>query len=519
MSRPQRYLILPPRGLHAQPDTASDGARRFLESLVDRKGATALQTKLRSALPALRKAARSGAPTRRGGAQAAKAAPKLELLASLNEDGVKLVSATAELIAAMRFEQPGLRIVPEVFYELAQFRPGIDQRIAAPAAANARILNVEVVRAEDGTPVRGAEVRGFTDYENLVGTDSTTNASGKARLRMPNGSPAYERLFVFHDEPGLWSHLSRNVPNNGAKRIELAKLDLTAADSLRHFHASGDMTHGTGVKVAVVDSGVARDHADLKVSGGKNCIPGETPTDFEPHGSHGTHVAGIIAGRGTAPTGMRGIAPGAELFSFRVFGPSASSGSSFAIVAAIQEAIASGCDLINLSLSFDGEDEAVRAALQKAHGAGVLVIAAAGNDGREPVSYPASDDLALAVSAVGRKATFAVGSSESGDVKSPFGADPNDFIAAFSNVGVELDLAGAGVGVVSTVPGGYAPMSGTSMACPAVTGMAARLLSQNDFVRNMARDANRSDALRKLVTDAAVSLGFGFEFEGKGLPR
>ncbi|HEX4612028.1 MAG TPA: S8 family serine peptidase, partial [Urbifossiella sp.] len=156
----------------------------------------------------------------------------------------------------------------------------------------------------------------------------------------------------------------------------------------------------------------------------------------------------------------------------------------------------------------------------EANAAGTVVVVAAGNDGRKPVSYPAMDDLAVAVSAVGRKGTFPAGSAESGDVAAPFGTDPKNFLAAFSNVGDALDVAGAGVGVVSTVPGGgHAPMSGTSMACPAVTGVTARLLANAPAVLNMPRDANRANAIKALLFAQAKPLGFGITNEGKGLPE
>ena len=91
-------------------------------------------------------------------------------------------------------------------------------------------------------------------------------------------------------------------------------------------------------------------------------------------------------------------------------------------------------------------------------------------------------------------------------------------MAAFSNVGAALDVTGAGVGVVSTVPAGHAPMSGTSMACPAVTGVRARLLANTPAVRNAPRDANRADAIKTLLFAHAQSLGLGVLNEGKGLP-
>jgi subtilisin len=85
---------------------------------------------------------------------------------------------------------------------------------------------------------------------------------------------------------------------------------------------------------------------------------------------------------------------------------------------------------------------------------------------------------------------------------------------------MELDLTGPGVGVLSTVPGGYASMSGTSMACPAVTGFAARMFSMPGYkdILNMSRDQARSDAMAEALLQAAKSLGFGPKYEGKGLP-
>ena len=332
----------------------------------------------------------------------------------------------------------------------------------------------------------------------------------------------------FHELPGLWTFLKKNVSTTGTLEVKLKPLDLAAEDCLRHFHTiAATLTVGTGVRVGIIDSGVDATHADLKVTGGLGCVP-ESPEDqFGPSGSHGTHVAGIIAGRGTAPSGMRGIAPGAKIYSYRVFDDTANSGSSFGIVKAIRRGIEEGCDLLNMSLGFDQDaesgppevDEAIRSAIAEANAAGVVVIVAAGNDNRLPVSYPAFDDLAIAVSAVGYKGTFPAQSSETGDVAAPFGDDPKVFLAAFSNIGPALDVAGAGVGVVSTVPGGHAPMSGTSMACPAVTGVLARLLANTPAVLGMTRNVDRSDKIKELLFTQAKALGLGINHEGKGLPQ
>jgi subtilisin len=108
------------------------------------------------------------------------------------------------------------------------------------------------------------------------------------------------------------------------------------------------------------------------------------------------------------------------------------------------------------------KDEATHSAIADAGAKGALVIAASGNDGRAPVSFPAADSLALAVSALGRKGTFPAGTTETGDAAAPYGKDKANFIAAFSNVGPEISLTGPGVGIISTFPNNkYAVMDGS----------------------------------------------------------
>jgi subtilisin family serine protease len=289
--------------------------------------------------------------------------------------------------------------------------------------------------------------------------------------------------------------------------------------SVRHFYPGTDLTLGQGVTVGVVDSGVATNHPGLVVQGGQNTVPGEKPGDYGDNGTegHGTHVAGIIASRGTPPKGIRGVAPGATLRSYRVFPKGGNQASNYAIAKAIDAGVADGCDLLNMSLGGGNPDTLTEEALTAAHDAGVVVFAANGNDDRKPVSFPAAFSMCQAVSAMGRKGTFPKGTEPNGSIASPYGKDKRNFVATFSNIGAETDLTGPGVGVISTVPAGFGVMSGTSMATPAETGAAARLLATHKNILGMPRDQNRAAAMISALAAACKRLGFGAIYEGKGM--
>ncbi len=529
----KRYLILPMDGIRLSD--ASSPVTEMASSLLatlqpQRKAAVASLGKMllasvaRSSGVAVRPAARN-----RGVASASSAEEGIEVVKSLGEGGVKLVIASEEVLAALRQNYPGVRVIEEKFCHPARApRVVVPPRAAAPAGARAGAgvtFTVEVLRGDSMTPVRGADVIAFRSDDDAQ--QKKTNASGKATFSFGTGADKLKRLYGYHDESGIWGYFKANVTiAAGGVKVVFAPVDLNATDSLRHFHKPGKLEDGVGVRVGVIDAGADQVHPDLidAIEGGANCVPGSTraPDDYGPDGAHGTHVAGTIAARGMAPSGVRGIAPGAKLRIYRVFeSGNRGHGSSFAVIDAIERAIEDRCDIINLSLGFAPgvTDDGISDALAKARNNGILAIAAAGNDRRQPVSFPGSDASCVAISATGRKGLVPSTATEVAEVGAPFGSDPDNFIALFSNVGPDLDAAGSGVGVVSTFPGGYGPMSGTSMASPAVAGVAARLLAANPAVLGMDRNAARTDEMRKLLMDACKTLGFGILSEGSGLPK
>lgn len=511
----QQFVLLPVRGLRAEGRTATDEGREFLRHAdnVFKSGRALVSAASAFTTPIPVTAANSKGV-------------KMRVLDSIGETGAKLIELSAKEMAALRENQPGLKIVPVVYY-----RPQVHrEKIIVPpktittssAAKTATKIRLSLASQTDAQPIAGAMVVAFTDFANRVGAQGTTNSSGFVDLTLGATSKTLDRLYIY-PQKGFWGSLKKKITISSGTQIKLRPIDLSFTDGLRHFYGNSPDNAGTGVKVAVVDSGVDLHHPDLTVIGGENTVQGEQPSDFGDNGGegHGTHVAGIIAAKGRPPAGVRGLAPAIELFSFRVFGRNSDEASNFAIAKAIDRAVQSGCDLINMSLGGGDPDDATRAAMEDAWAQGSLVIVAAGNDDRSPVSFPASfSPPAIAISAMGRKGTFPAGTTSSDAVAAPFGKpDKHNFIASFSNIGPEIDLTCAGVGIISTVPGGYAVMDGTSMATPAVTGFAAKLLAGRTDILSMPRGPARANAMAQALLQKAATLGFGPQFEGQGFPK
>ena len=208
------------------------------------------------------------------------------------------------------------------------------------------------------------------------------------------------------------------------------------------------------VIVAVVDTGVYYTHVDIApnyVALGYDWVNND-PDPIDDHG-HGTHCAGIIAAVLNNNMGIAGLAQ-VRVMAEKVL-DSGGSGYWDWVANGIVHAADHGARIISMSLGGYGESELVHEAVRYAHDAGVLVIAAAGNDNTNTKSYPAAYEEVIAVAAT----------------------DQYDNKAYFSNWGNWIELAAPGVDIISTTPWGYESWSGTSMACPHVAGLAALVWS------------------------------------------
>jgi subtilisin len=432
---------------------------------------------------------------------------------TVREDGPRLVESDLETAKAVNQGDVPLRMVPVVEYAV----PNPPLRALAGLASETPVATtVTCVDAVSGAGVAGARVVAFTDLARKIGAEGMTDANGAVRLTLPSAS--IERLNANPPLAGYWGSFLQEVDATQSITVDLTPIDLNEDDCARHYYGGSKFDGERGVEVGVIDSGIGP-HRDLNLVSGINTVTGEAAGDYADPGGHGTHVAGLIGSGGAPPAGIRGLAPAVQLRAYRVFPPTGGA-TNYAILKAMIFAAADGCDVVNLSLGGGPYDPIVAEAIADARNAGMLVVIAAGNGGRAPVSYPAAYDGATAVTAMGRKGTFPAGSiQETKVLYPPLGAERAEFLADFSNVGPQVAVTAPGVGDVSTVPqDAFGVMNGTSMAAPVVAGAVACLLSNDQSIYGMPRGAARSEAIVRLLTDNCRSREFGAIYEGKGMP-
>lgn len=279
---------------------------------------------------------------------------------------------------------------------------------------------------------------------------------------------------------------SLNEYNNSTSVVQLG---------IRSVHSQGIL--GTGVVVAVLDTGLNLNNPEFKgnkrVRTGYNAVTGKT--DVTDTLGHGTHVAGIIAA-GANGSGMYGVAPGATILPVKVF--SGSSASSRDIDRGLLYASSQGAKVINLSLGASGPTGSAGLSSVAATN-NTLVLAAAGNEGGANPIWPAR----YAKEAWANGTIIAVGA-----------VDANKNLASFSNKAgdtANFYLVAPGVNIISTYSSGYAYMSGTSMATPAVSGAAALLFGYWPYLK-----ANQVSAILLNTTDDLGAPGIDAVY-GRGM--
>ncbi len=383
-------------------------------------------------------------------------APTWTAAASDNDDiiaGEYIVRVHPQALAGLRVEAgrftgfPGSGPLAERLSLVGDVRPMLRSPTRTDNAPGRRLAGTFVVRSEFSL----AELR-----DQLEDTDTIESVEPRTHLR------------ALADEPNdTWYHFQWNM-----MEADVATIHTTHT--------------GTGVVVAVIDSGVTPGGADSFASllTGKDFIGQDddaSDDDAMVSGlAHGTHVAGTIAQTTNNIEGVVGIAPGASILPVRVLHYDEESGAVWGasddIANGIVWAVDNGAQVINMSLGSPTRSDAVADACEYAYESGVFVVASSGNDGDpDGVLYPASLPCAFAVGAIGR------------DENIPFysnGGPELDLVAPGGESDEDRDGDGHGDGIVQesvTMNGWrYVFSQGTSMAAPHVSAAAA-LLVQNGW--------------------------------------
>ena len=337
------------------------------------------------------------------------------------------------------------------------------KKIVAILMAMLMVMSVTVVLAGSA-----ADKDTKTKEPVIIGFTGMPSQADKAMVRGHGGDIKYSYTLINAIAAKLPEPAIENIQKN--PRVEYVEEDGIV-------HAVGEVTpwgvdridadlvwsnnKGNGVKIAIIDTGIDKDHPDLQanIKGGVNFVskPSWRPADpekWDDDNGHGTHCAGIVAAVDN-DIGVIGVAPEAYLYGVKVLDRTGS-GYESDVIAGIQWSRDNGMQVISMSLG-GGYSESMETACSEADGAGIVVVAAAGNSGPgdDTVNYPAKYESVIAVSAT----------------------NDGDSLADFSSRGPEVELAAPGVSIDSTyMGGGYTTMDGTSMACPHVAGTAALVI-------------------------------------------
>ena len=291
-----------------------------------------------------------------------------------------------------------------------------------------------------------------TVQEDIFGTDAVAMEVPRTALKGLENNPNVE----FIEEDLKRYPIALTSPSTGTPYA----LGQTVPYGIKQVQADLLSDANTGNRmVCIIDSGYDRAHEDLSgnvVTGTNDAGTGNWYTD---ENSHGTHVAGTIAAINNSNVGVVGVNSNRrlKLHIIKVFGASGWAYSS-SLASAANKCQAAGANIISMSLGGAGSTTTESNAFANLASAGILSIAAAGNAGNSTVSYPAGYSSVMSVAAV----------------------DEFKARASFSQYNSDVEIAGPGVSVYSTVPvakGKYGYKSGTSMATPHVAAVAALVWS------------------------------------------
>jgi subtilisin len=390
---------------------------------------------------------------------------------------------------------------------------------AAMTARGPRLAVTIQVLSESGEPLEHAEVRLLGEQAAAQGL---TGNDGKVDLTLHGELPETVAELLVNPRSGYWG-LWRHRPELQTDTVNTFTLErLSLPDALdwggtaMRFDQLPTECRGAGIKIALIDSGVATSHKQLtSIDHGIDLKGGEERSWSQDFMGHGTPCAGLIGAIPDSAHGIRGYAPDSELHICRL-PPDARCND---LVAALDYCLQTGIDVACLGFGCERGSAIVEQRIAAAKQQGIGIIAAAGNSAGT-VLFPACSPHVMAVGAIGQIGRYPEDSPQAVQAAAAAAVADGLFVPLFSCRGPELDLCAPGVGVIACQsPDGYAVCDGTSLAAAHVTALAALVLAHHsDFKGGFARrDFQRVERLFQILKDTAQSIGHPWQ-TGAGLP-
>ena len=318
--------------------------------------------------------------------------------------------------------------------------------------------SIEVVSSSDklnGNKLKSAKTKGKKPFDIAAAKSEVRKAGGAIKKELKK-----QKMVAATMSKSALNKL-RNNPNVESIEVDVLRKPMAQTTPYGYTMVQANQfgqSDTTARKVCIIDTGYNLGHPDLP--GTNDGVTGQANNSavgnwYNDGNGHGTHVAGTIAAYDNNE-GVVGVYPGVNMHIVKIFNDNGQWTYASDLIDAISQCQDAGSNVVNMSLGGGSASATERNAMQSFTDAGMLLVAAAGNDGNSAKSYPASYDAVMSVAAV----------------------DSNENRASYSQYNDQVEIAAPGSAVQSTYPTNtYAALSGTSMATPHVAGGAALVWS------------------------------------------
>lgn len=318
--------------------------------------------------------------------------------------------------------------------------------------------SIEVVSSSDkpnGNKLKSAKTKGKKPFDIAAAKSEVRKAGGAIKKELKK-----QKMVAATMSKSALNKL-RNNPNVESIEVDVLRKPMAQTTPYGYTMVQANQfgqSDTAARKVCIIDTGYNLGHPDLP--GTNDGVTGQANNSavgnwYNDGNGHGTHVAGTIAAYDNNE-GVVGVYPGVNMHIVKIFNDNGQWTYASDLIDAISQCQDAGSNVVNMSLGGGSASTTERNAMQSFTDAGMLLVAAAGNDGNSAKSYPASYDAVMSVAAV----------------------DSNENRASYSQYNDQVEIAAPGSAVQSTYPTNtYAALSGTSMATPHVAGGAALVWS------------------------------------------